>query len=548
MLLTSLDGYVLYQRELSSGEAPLPCDFALCIGELHNSTELQYYVIEYDHARSTPSKALVSNATDYYCNGCFDTIFTIGEQENIPPTVSNAPDRLLLDGIDHEDVMYAVVRLYPDVQPGNYPSTSFLDKYGRPDQAFNWPSNSPENCVRRAYKQHEIEKTLAEVAKYEKAILNERSEAHDNLTRESSPDASVLITRPAYMEPKEDRYKKQGHTRHDWHKYSKEKRQSESLNDTQPNTPLAWPIKLPDQFQERFCYCREIDDGTEVLKCSSELCPIGWFHLQCTDLERLPAIHEQFLCCYCSGGTDAFVTRDLSDEDTSSLTEPSTPLGDDSIAGHFEDEKGDNGMGAEEEEQDADSVDDDAGSIFENSRPNEEGIKWPAVNEPDATQAVTCLTGLSDNSTDLSCIDPSEAELGDEGNLRAPQALEEHDVSATKSSSLVGVGTSSPLSPTISDPASDNDQASQATTAAPVTPPLQPVHPATKPWGTPINLNKLNIFDPSSPSPNRKRKRESTREYFEDGIRVNSEIPDSEDEGEEVPLMLDLQALRNCNR
>jgi len=112
-LLTSLDGYVLYQRELSPGEAPLPCDFALCIGELHNSTKLQYYVVEYDHACSLPSKALVSNATDYYCNGCFDTIFTIGEQENIPPTTSNAPDRLLLDGIDHEDVMHAVVRLYP---------------------------------------------------------------------------------------------------------------------------------------------------------------------------------------------------------------------------------------------------------------------------------------------------------------------------------------------------------------------------------------------------------------------------------------------------
>ena len=547
MLLTSLDGYVLYQRELSPGEAPLPCDFALCIGELHNSTKLQYYVIEYDHACSLPSKALVSNATDYYCNGCFDTIFTIGEQENIPPTTSNAPDRLLLDGIDHEDVMHAVVRLYPDIQPGDYSSMSFLDKYRRPDQAFNWPSNSPENRARRGHKQYEIATTLAEVDKYEKAMLDEQGPPHDSLIREPSPDACVLITRPAYMEPREDRYKKQGLTKHDWHKYRKEKRQSESLNGTQPNIPLASSIKLPDQLQERFCYCREIDDGTEMLRCSSELCPIGWFHLECTDLECLPTIHEQFLCCYCSGGNDAFVTRDLS-EDTNSLTKPCTPLGDDSVPGHFEDGKGDNGTDAEEEEQYVDSVDGDAGSILDNSRPSEEGIKWLAVNEADAAQAVTCLTGLSDNGTDSSCTDSSEAELGDEGNLRAPQALEEHDFSATRSSSLVGVSTSSPLSPAISDLTPDNDQASRAVTAAPVTPPLQPVRPATKPWGTPINLAKLNLFDPSSPSPNRKRKRESTREQYEDGIRIDREIPDSEDEGEEVPLMLDLQVLRNCNR
>lgn len=77
---------------------------------------------------------------------------------------------------------------------------------------------------------------------------------------------------------------------------------------------------------------------------------------------------------------------------------------------------------------------------------------------------------------------------------------------------------------------------------------MQPVRLATKPWGTPINLNKIDIFDQLSPSPTRKRKREAVQEEVEDSIRLDEEIPDSEEEGEEVPLMLDTQVLRDCNR
>jgi len=544
MLLTSLDGYVLYQRQLSPADAPLPCDFTLCIGELLNFTKLQYYVVEYDQASSTLGKAPVSNTTEYYCNGCFDTIFTIGEQENIPPAVSNAPGPLLLDGIHHEDVMHAAARLYPDTRSRAYPATSFTDKRGRPDQAFNWPSNSPENHTRRAYKQYETEKTLAEVAKYEKAILDERVERHGRPTREPSPDVSVLITRPAYLEPREDRYKKQGLTRHDWHKYSKEKRRSEPHDDTRPDTSLALPIKLSDQLQGNFCYCRGGDDGTEMLKCSSELCPIGWFHLSCTDLKRLPTIHEQFHCCYCS---DASVTRSMLTENRSSSTEPNTPL---SAAHMLEntDETFDNGWDAEQEEKDTEEVDGDVHCTLEGNLSNQVGIRWPAVNSPHSTHATTCLTGLSNGDADLSSTGLSEAESAEEQNLRGSQAWGNHKLSAITSSPLATVDTSSPVSPSTSDLTSGHNQTSRITTEAPLTPPLQPVRLMTKPWGTPINLNKLDIFDPLSPSPNRKRKRDSMREHFEDGIRVDCEIPDSDDEGEEVPLMLDLQVLQDCNR
>lgn len=543
-MLTDLDGYVLDQRQLSPADAPLPCDFTLCIGELLNFTKLQYYVVEYDHASSTSSKAPVSNTTEYYCNGCFDTIYTIGEQENILPAVSNAPGRLLLGGIHHEHVMHAAARLYPDIRPRAYPATSFTDKRGRPDQAFNWPSNSPENHARRSYKQHETGKTLAEVAKYEKAILDERVERDDRLTREPSPDVSVLITRPAYLEPREDRYKKQGLTRHDWHKYSKEKRRSEPHGDTRPDTPLASPIKLPDQLQENFCYCRGGDDGTEMLKCSSELCPVGWSHLSCTDLKRLPTIHEQFYCYYCS---DASATRSMLTENRSSSTEPTTPLSAGLMLKNI-DETFDNGWDAEQEEKDAEDVDDDVHSTFEGNLSNQVGIKWPAVNSSHSTHATTCLTGLSNGDAGLSLTGLSEADLGEEQNLRGSQASGNHKTSAITSSPLATVETSSPASPSTSDLTLGHNQTSRTMTEAPVTPPLQPVRPMTKPWGTPINLDKLDIFDPLSPSPNRKRKRDSTREHFEDGIRVDCEIPDSDDEGEEVPLILDLQVLQDCNR
>ncbi|KAK5945293.1 hypothetical protein PMZ80_002497 [Knufia obscura] len=532
-------GYALYQRQLSPVDAPLPCDFKGCPRKLLNSSRLQYYAVEYDHANNASSTGVLPEPTEYYCNACYDTIFAFNEQENIPPPTTKAPGQMLLDGVHHDIVIDAASRLYPDIEPKAGSPGRLVDKHGCPSQAFNWPSNSPQNHMRRAHKLREIDLSLAEASKIEKSTKDTTPQKQLYDQRASSPEASVLITRPAYMEPEKERYKKQGLTKYDYAKYLKEKKQDDHVREQELDRSSASPVRAPQDLQERHCYCREVDDGTEMLRCSSELCPIGWFHFKCTGLDQLPTITQKFLCCYCSDGIDAFVTQDMLDEETDLFTEPNTPL----TAGFAP------AYGAKQDHAHLDQINETNSDtsyelLHEREQNGHKITKWSAVNNPESDPSVFTIDDQSANTFAVQ----ADSDRSWEAISEDMHKLDSRSISNVTNHSPPRTSTSSPPAPSISDLTADNDTTTRETSEAPVTPPLQSVRPASKPWGTPINLDKLSVLDPNSPSTTCKRKRDTIDEDVEHGIRVDSEIPDSDEEGEEVPLMIDLRTLRECNR
>lgn len=123
--------------------------------------------------------------------------------------------QLLLDGVSQQVVLEAAERLYPAITPRKLRPGQYVDKKGYEEQAFNFPSNSPKNKALRAHKQFEIEETLKEVEKYEKTRSGYAN--HDTFHTARSIDfPDVTITRPAYVEPIKERYKKQGLTNYDY--------------------------------------------------------------------------------------------------------------------------------------------------------------------------------------------------------------------------------------------------------------------------------------------------------------------------------------------
>lgn len=306
-------------------------------------------------------------------------------------------DQLKLDGVAQRTVLSAAERLYPKIEPAETAPLSFRDKNIKPDHAFNHHPNSKQALDLRALKQLEINETLAEVSKYEKALKAAKSQLRHLDIRSPSPDASVLITRPFYMEPREDRYKKQGLTRWDRAKYSKALRQS-NLHST-PTPVKGMSTKM------LYCYCREPDNGREMVRCSKQWCPVGWFHLQCTGLDRLPFLNEEFHCCYCSDGLGPLVSDDLLDQGPHRHPEVAAKLVD-SVAHHYLDneietevvyEEYDAGQGStnapgrisiyddEDDEGDADAsdvTDDGSWAAEEYAKLRDKIVKWQAVNDP----------------------------------------------------------------------------------------------------------------------------------------------------------------------
>lgn len=137
----------------------------------------------------------------------------------------------------------------------------------------------------------------------------------DNSDAECSSEEKVKL--PMYIEPSTERFKKQGLTRYHRRKHLEEIKE-ESLR-RGPGT-----MKTTQPSPTYICLCYEFDDGTETFKCSSELCPVGWFHFRCTGLARLPTINEKFFCCYCSPN-EVFTIRGLSGDEIAPDLDLQTP-------------------------------------------------------------------------------------------------------------------------------------------------------------------------------------------------------------------------------
>lgn len=202
--------------------------------------------------------------------------------------------------ISHEHILDAAARLHPMFQSTGQCSELKL-KNATPGPC----SNSRRTPAAEVLRNEEIVSTLNEVRKYERA----RQVAHvveiigDGLRVQDKDDADphLLLTRPLYVAPPKERYKKQGLEQWDRRKNRKEYMLS------QASTPIKGRAKLPEYDMAtpsrppRFCYCREPEDPSkELIRCANDRCFIGCFHLECTRLRRPPTVHEQFKCRYCS--------------------------------------------------------------------------------------------------------------------------------------------------------------------------------------------------------------------------------------------------------
>lgn len=357
---------------------------------------------------------------------------------------SQYQDQLKLDGVDQATVLSAAERLYPKIKPAKTTPASFRDKNVTPDHAFKHAPNSKQALDLRALKQLEINETLAEVSKYEKALKAAKSQLHRLNIRSLSPDASVLITRPHYMEPKEDRYKKQGLTRYDRAKYT------ESLRRDALNAPA--PVK--DMSKNLlFCYCREPDDGREMVRCSKQWCPVGWFHLNCTGLDRLPFLNEEFHCCYCSDGVGPLVSTDLLDQ-RHRHPEAAAKLVD-SVAQHYLDneietevvykecdgrQSNTNAPGRfsiyddEADDVTSDVTEDETWVAEDYARLHDKVVKWRAVNDPYQRSNI-CGQALNPSDDQTSAASSTASFFGDDSD--DSQHSEDEEVSVASGGSTV---------------------------------------------------------------------------------------------------------------
>lgn len=56
----------------------------------------------------------------------------------------------------------------------------------------------------------------------------------------------------------------------------------------------------PDNANEpKYCYCDRGSYG-EMVVCDNEACPLEWFHLGCTDLQKQPEQNQKWFCQHCA--------------------------------------------------------------------------------------------------------------------------------------------------------------------------------------------------------------------------------------------------------
>ena len=161
-----------------------------------------------------------------------------------------------------------------------------------PDFAFDYPSNSAKAIQIRQDKSEEINNILEDITKRATRVVSS----------DHKPDEGLSLRRPADLSPLIERYKKQGLTRYD------QIRDKRFQLDAAP-TDGGWSLrrsrstihglfKAPDS--PPMCYCREAEGDGEIIKCDSELCQIGTFHLACCQIDEAPGGNERFYCYYCA--------------------------------------------------------------------------------------------------------------------------------------------------------------------------------------------------------------------------------------------------------
>ena len=182
-------------------------------------------------------------------------------------------------------------------------ATSNPSPVSDPDFAFDYPSNSERAIQIRQDKTEEISNILEDVSKRAARVV----------ASDYKPGDDLSLRRPADLLPPVERYKKQGLTRYDrirWKRFQLDAVPTDGARDprrprvTKPslsNTPETTPM----------CYCREAEGDGEIIRCGSELCQIGTFHLACCQIDEPPGVNERFYCYYCAPNLGAIVEREV---------------------------------------------------------------------------------------------------------------------------------------------------------------------------------------------------------------------------------------------
>ena len=145
---------------------------------------------------------------------------------------------------------------------------------------FELPSNSPQGIAIRKARNVEIRNILDAL----QSLQENAKRRNDVVEVDEQGEPSVLkIRRPEYLPRSAERYRKEGLMSKD--KYPSTLRKDRKA--AKPNIPNA-TLFVAEQRPERYCYCREPDDGSGMIQCCAEFCLIGWVHLACSGLNDLP--------------------------------------------------------------------------------------------------------------------------------------------------------------------------------------------------------------------------------------------------------------------
>lgn len=145
---------------------------------------------------------------------------------------------------------------------------------------FELPSNSSQAMALRQVRATEIDLVLQMLENIQQKAQKMNNEAAENCGEPSG----LKIRAPVDLPPPKERYRKKGLMSTDKYPWSTHPSRQKTASPAAQKAKVA----LVDLGPERFCYCREADDGEAMVQCCAELCLIGWIHLACSGLRTLP--------------------------------------------------------------------------------------------------------------------------------------------------------------------------------------------------------------------------------------------------------------------
>jgi len=172
---------------------------------------------------------------------------------------------------------------------------------------IQFSSNSDHAILLRDAKRQETEATLHLLCQV--AHRQEARELSHSYSMGELP--SLEISRPTDLPRRQERYKKQGLTQYDWHVWRNLLPATHFQDASAASATVGMKDESAEQLVpqvERFCYCYEPDDFKGMVQCGAEFCLVGWVHLRCSGLPRLPVENETWFCSQCSPlfGTGTF--------------------------------------------------------------------------------------------------------------------------------------------------------------------------------------------------------------------------------------------------